>query len=560
MLLRAKKITESQLEEALKRQRQSGGRLGTNLLELGYIKEEELVKTLSEQYETPGVVLSEFPMDKEVLNLLPPEIAQKYGVVPLKRNGKELSLAMINPKDIFAIDAVRFRTGLDIKPYIAAEKALKKVLEEHYKTKALEDEVMDEMGLEDSLELMEVEEEEEKEGFSDLVAQVESGPVVNYVNHILREAVKSRASDIHLEPYEKSARVRFRIDGILHEFKPPPKRLMKAIISRLKVMSKLKIQEKRLPQDGRFEARVNGRKVDFRISTVPTLYGEKIALRILDRSQVSFNLKELGFEEDALKVFLRSLKNPFGIILVTGPTGSGKTTTLYAAMNEINDPKINITSAEDPIEYSLMGVNQLQVNESIGLTFASALRSYLRQDPDVIMVGEIRDKETTEIAIRAALTGHLVLSTVHTNSAAATVTRLINMGVEPFLIASTLIAVISQRLVRKICPKCKTPHEVSNEELSNFGIDPAEIKGKTIFHGIGCDACKNTGYTGRIGIFEVLPVTKKIKYLILDRATDAEIEQSAIEEGMITLREAAVKKMVNGETDIYEVARETTLR
>ncbi len=557
MLLRDGVINETQLQTALKRQRELGGRIGTHFIELGYVNEKTLVNYLSKQYEVPGVALSEFPLDKDVLDMIPPEFAQKFNVIPLKREGKYLTVAMVNPKDVFAIDAIRFRTGLDIKPVVACEKSIKKILEEHYKTKALEDEVMEEMGLEDAIEVIE---EEEEERFSDLIAQVDSGPVVKYVNYLLRNAVKERASDIHIEPYEKEVRVRFRIDGLLHEHKPPPVKLFRAVVSRLKVMAKLKIQEKRFPQDGRFEARIDGRRVDFRISTVPTLYGEKVALRILDRSQASFDLRDLGFEEESLNHFLKALKNPFGIILVTGPTGSGKTTTLYAALNEINDPGINITTAEDPVEYSLMGINQLQVNESIGLTFASALRAYLRQDPDVIMVGEIRDKTTTEIAIRAALTGHLVLSTVHTNSAAATITRLINMGVEPFLIASTIIVVVSQRLVRKICTSCKAPLKISDDDLVKYGFDPQVFKGKEIFHGIGCDKCKNTGYSGRIGLFEVLPVTKRIRNMILDRATDDEIEAAAVEEGMITLREAGIRKILRGETDIFEVAKETTLR
>ena len=557
MLLKDGVINETQLQTALKRQRELGGRIGTHFIELGYVNEKTLVNYLSKQYEVPGVALSEFPLDKDILDMIPPEFAQKFNVIPLKREGKYLTVAMINPKDVFAIDAIRFRTGLDIKPVVACEKSIKKILEEHYKTKALEDEVMEEMGLEDAIEVVE---EEEEERFSDLVAQVDSGPVVKYVNYLLRNAVKERASDVHIEPYEKEVRVRFRIDGILHEHKPPPLKLFRAVVSRLKVMAKLKVQEKRLPQDGRFEARIDGRRVDFRISTVPTLYGEKVALRILDRSQASFDLRDLGFEEESLNHFLKALKNPFGIILVTGPTGSGKTTTLYAALNEINDPGINITTAEDPVEYSLMGINQLQVNESIGLTFASALRAYLRQDPDVIMVGEIRDKTTTEIAIRAALTGHLVLSTVHTNSAAATITRLINMGVEPFLIASTIIVVVSQRLVRKICTSCKTPLKISDDDLVKYGFDPQVFKGKEIFHGIGCNKCKNTGYSGRIGLFEVLPVTKRIRNMILDRATDDEIEAAAVEEGMITLREAGIRKILRGETDIFEVAKETTLR
>ncbi|RKZ22946.1 type IV-A pilus assembly ATPase PilB [bacterium] len=555
MLLRAGVINETQLKEALRRQREKGGRLGSHLIELGYVSEEKLVEFLSKQLEVPGVVLSGYPLDREILNIITPDLAQKYEVVPLKREGKVLHVAMVNPLDVFAADEIRFRTGYEVKPYVAAERSIKKILEEHYKTRAMEEEVMEEMELSE-IEMME---EEEETVAGDLAAEAAAGPVVKYVNYLLRSAVEKRASDLHIEPYEKEVRVRFRIDGILHEQKPPPYKLHKAIVSRLKVMAKLKVQEKRLPQDGRFEARLNGKRIDFRISTVPTLFGEKVAIRILDRSQVSFDLRQLGFEEEALKHFLKALKNPFGIILVTGPTGSGKTTTLYAALNEINDPGINITTAEDPVEYSLMGINQLQVNESIGLTFASALRAYLRQDPDVIMVGEIRDKETTEIAIRAALTGHLVLSTVHTNTAAATITRLINMGVEPFLIASTLILVVSQRLLRKVCEHCKVKHDISDEELIKLGFDPERLRGK-LYKGTGCPKCENTGYRGRTGIFEVLPVTQRIKSLILDRATDDEIEQAAVEEGMITLREAAIRKALAGITDIYEVARETTLR
>jgi len=558
MLLQDKIITQQQLDAALKRQREVGGRIGTNLIEMGFINEKTLTEYLSKHFEVPSVMLSELTIDRSILDLIPQELATKYEAIPFKREGKILHVAMANPKDVFAIDALRFATGFEIKPYVATERSIKKFLEEHYKSKALEDEVMEEIGAEDELEV--VKEEKEEETTSELAAMVESGPVVQYVNQLLKAAVKERTSDIHIEPYEKSVRVRFRIDGVLHEMKPPPMKMFKAVVSRLKVMAKLKIQEKRFPQDGRFEARIDGKRVDFRISTVPTLFGEKVALRILDRSQVSLNLRDLGFEEQPLNHLLRALKNPFGIILVTGPTGSGKTTTLYASLNEINDPEINITTAEDPVEFSIMGINQLQVNESIGLTFASALRAYLRQDPDVIMVGEIRDKETTEIAIRASLTGHLVLSTVHTNSAAATITRLVNMGVEPFLIASTLILVVSQRLVRKICPHCKAPLKINEDDLKKYGFEPERFKDKQLFHGLGCDKCRKTGYAGRIGIYEVLPVTKKIRDLILDRATDIEIEKAAVEEGMITLREAGILKVLRGETDIFDVAKETTLR
>lgn len=558
MLLNDKIITQQQLDAALKRQREVGGRIGTNLVDMGFINEKILSEYLAKHFEVQNIILGELSIDKSLLDLIPQDLASKYEAIPFKREGKVLHIAMANPKDVFAIDALRFKTGLEIRPYVATEKSIKKFLEEYYKSKALEDEVMEEIGVEDEIEV--VEDKEDEMAVSELAAMVESGPVVQYVNQLLKAAVKERTSDIHIEPYEKDIRVRFRIDGVLHEMKSPPQKMFKAVVSRLKVMAKLKIQEKRLPQDGRFEAKIDGKRVDFRISTVPTLFGEKVALRILDRSQVSLNLRDLGFEDAPLKELLKALKNPFGIILVTGPTGSGKTTTLYASLNEINDPEINITTAEDPVEFSIMGINQLQVNESISLTFSSALRAYLRQDPDVIMVGEIRDKETTEIAIRAALTGHLVLSTVHTNSAAATITRLVNMGVEPFLIASTLILVVSQRLLRKVCPHCKVPLKINDEDLKKYGFEPERFKGHQLFHGIGCDRCRKTGYSGRIGVYEILPVTKKIRDLILDRATDLEIEEAAVQEGMVTLREAGILKAIRGETDIFDVAKETTLR
>ncbi len=558
MLLRAGVITEEQLKESLQRQRELGGRIGTHFQELGYVDEDTLLQYLSKQLNVPLIKLSEIEVKDEMLNIIPPELAQKYEVIPFDRRGKTLKVATVNPLDVFALDDIRFKTGYEIEPYIATEKSVKKILEDHYKTKALEDEVMDEMESEEALEL--VGQEEEEEAADLLLAQIESGPVVKYVNYLLKVSVKQGASDIHIEPYERDVRVRARIDGLLREMQAPPVKLFKAVVSRIKVMGKMKIQEKRLPQDGRFEAQIDGKKVDFRVSTIPTLFGEKIALRVLDRSSIEFDLRKLGFEEEPLQQVLKAIKNPFGIILVTGPTGSGKTTTLYSILNEINEVGINITTAEDPVEFTIMGVNQLQVNEAVGNTFANALRAYLRQDPDVIMVGEIRDRETTEIAIRAALTGHLVLSTVHTNTAAATVTRLINMGVEPFLIASTLILVISQRLIRKVCENCKIPHKVEDDELMSLEFNPEEFKGKTIYKGAGCDKCNKTGYKGRAGVFEVMQITPKIRSLILDRATDDEIEKAAIEEGMISLREAAKLKLFRGITDIYEVSRETSLR
>ncbi len=556
-------ITEEQLKQALRGQREKGGRIGSRLLELGFVDERTLVKALQKNLGAKGVVLTEYPLDSGVLNLISPDIARAYGVVPLKRENRVLYLAMVNPRDIQAQEDIRFRTGYDIVPLVAVESSINKILAEHYETKALEDEVVEEMGLGvESLELLseEEEEEEEEESVSALAAQVDSGPVVEFVNYLLKKSVEEGASDLHIEPYEKDVRVRMRLDGILHDTTPPPWRLHKAVLSRLKVMSNLKIQEKRKPQDGRFEARINGRRIDFRISTVPTIFGEKVALRILDSESIEFDLAKLGFEEKALKDTMNSIHKPHGIVLVTGPTGSGKTTTLYSILKEINTITTNITTAEDPVEYTLFGVNQVQVREEIGLTFTDALKSFLRQDPDIIMVGEIRDKDTTDIAIRAALTGHLVLSTVHTNSAASTITRLVNMGLAAYLLASTLEIIISQRLVKKICSHCKTPYEITDEEILKMGLSPDIFRDNEIFHGIGCDYCKSTGYKGRIGLFEALPLSPNIRRLIIDESTSDEIEKQAKEEGMETLRDVGISKVIKGLTTIEEIGRETLER
>jgi len=554
-------ITEDQLKEALKRQRELGGRLGANLMELGYINEEQLIKALEKNLNVKGVVLTDYPLSDEVLNLISPDIASAYECIPIERKGKTVYLAMVNPNDVQAQEDIRFRTGYEITPLVASEKSVKNILKEHYETKALEDEVAEEMSLaEDSVELMQKEEEEE--GASALAAQIDSGPVVQYVNFLLKKVVIEGASDLHIEPFEKDVRVRMRVDGVLHNFQPPPWRLQKAVVSRLKVMSNLKIQEKRKPQDGRFQAQIIGRKIDFRIATVPTVFGEKVGIRILDAESIEFDLTKLGFEEKALNDTYAAIKKPHGIILLTGPTGSGKTTTLYSILKAINNIDINISTAEDPVEYTLFGVNQLQVREEIGLTFVEALKSFLRQDPDVIMVGEIRDKPTTDIAIRSSLTGHLVLSTVHTNSAAATVTRLLNMGVAPFLLASTLELIISQRLVRTICTKCKVPLEVSDEDILKQGFNPSDLKvdGKKIFHGTGCDHCKDTGYKGRLGLFEVMAVSSNIRKMIIDNKTSDEIEAEAKKEGMSSLRDEGIKKMLDGLTTIEEIGRETQVR
>ncbi len=552
-------ITDSQLKEALKRQREVGGRLGANLIELGYVNEEQLIKALEKNMNVKGVILSECPLDDEVLNLISPETARAYECIPVEKKGKTLYLAMTNPNDVQAQEDIRFRTGYDITPLVAAELSINKILKEHYETKALEDEVAEEIGLaEDSVELMD--REEEDEGASNLAAQIDSGPVVQYVNYLLKKVVVEGASDLHIEPFEKDVQVRMRVDGVLHIFQPPPWRLHKAVVSRLKVMSNLKIQEKRRPQDGRFQAQLMGRKIDFRIATVPTVFGEKVGIRVLDKESIEFDLTKLGFEEKALKDTFSAIKKPHGIILLTGPTGSGKTTTLYSILKEINNIDINVSTAEDPVEYTLFGVNQLQVREEIGLTFVEALKSFLRQDPDVIMVGEIRDKPTTDIAIRSSLTGHLVLSTVHTNSASATVTRLLNMGVAPFLLASTLELIISQRLVRTICTKCKTPLEVSDEDLLKLGFDPAKMNGNKIYHGAGCERCKKTGYKGRLGLFEVMQVGSHIRKMIMDGSTSDDIEAQARKEGMSSLRDEGIKKILAGLTTLDEVARETQVR
>jgi type IV pilus assembly protein PilB len=560
MLISAGLITEDQLTTALSEQKRVGGRLGTNLVRLGYLSEEEVLKFLEKQHGVTAVNISDYKVKQVLLELIPSEVAAKYACIPLERVGKILTVAMVNPSDVFAIEDLRFTTGFEIKPVVATEAAVKKAIDQHYEAQGMLDEVMKDIGSEESeVEVMGKSDDEEDE-MTDLAAAVESAPVVKLVNSILLEAVQRRVSDVHIEPYEKELRIRYRIDGILHEVMRPPYRMRKAIVSRLKIMAKLKIAEKRLPQDGRIKVRIKGRPVDLRVSTVPTLFGEKMALRVLDRAATSFELAALGFEKEPMADFVKAISNPYGIVLVTGPTGCGKTTTLYAALNKINSPDVNITTAEDPVEYSLLGINQVQMKEAVGLTFASALRSYLRQDPDIVMVGEIRDQETAEIAIRASLTGHLVLSSVHTNNAAATVTRLVNMGVEPFLVASTINCVESQRLVRKICPSCKEPVKPNPALLRDVGIDPSEFDGVTLYKGKGCRDCSNTGYKGRTGIFEVMTVTSRLRELVLERAPTDELAGAAAADGMYTLRDAAIQRAKEGITDIAEVVKETSER
>lgn len=553
-------ISEDMLAQALEEQKEDGEKLGTTLIRMGFVSEPELLQALSKHFGVRAVDLKAKEPSDSVLKLLPGDIAAKYLVVPISRFGRKLTLAMLNPHDMAAIEDIKFATGFEIEPVVAHLDDIVTIIENHYHIQRIFSDVMYEIEMADATgdgqAMQQVEVRERKEEDLSNVVDGDSGPALKLSSKIITDAVVMNVSDVHIEPYEDDMRVRYRIDGILHEMMKPPKKLNRALATVIKVMAKLKVEEKRLPQDGRIKARVQNKIIDIRVSTVPTLFGEKIALRILDRSAIQLNLDLLGFEAESLKVLRRAIKTPYGIVLVTGPTGSGKTTTLYSALAELNDPGLNIITAEDPIEYSLGGINQLQVNERINLTFASALRAYLRQDPNIIMVGEIRDLETAEIAIRASLTGHLVLSTVHTNSAAATVTRLINMDVEPFLIASTLLAVESQRLLRKVCPKCRKEVEYPDEVLTDGGLNPKKVDFK-LFKGDGCKHCRGTGYKGRIGVFETLLVTAPIREAILNRATNTEIEKKAVKEGMLTLRESALRKLSEGITTLEEVIRET---
>lgn len=560
ILLEQGLISEDMLAQALEEQQKDGKRIGSTLMKLGFVKEEELLKALSKHFGIESVDLREHELDESLLKLIPSEIAGKYLVVPVNRFGHTITLAMINPGDVAAVEDIQFATGFEVVPVVASEDAILEIVREHYDVKKLLSDVMYEIEMADAgeanVKVIDNAEQKEEEDLSDFQYDRDSGPALKLTSKIITDAVDMNVSDIHIEPYEDDMRIRYRIDGMLHEVMKPPKRMNRSLATVIKVMAKLKVEEKRLPQDGRIKARIHNKIIDIRVSTVPTLFGEKLALRILDRSAIQLNLDLLGFEPSNLKTFRQAIKSPYGIVLVTGPTGSGKTTTLYSGLKELNDPGINIITAEDPIEYSLMGINQLQVNEHIGLTFASALREYLRQDPNIIMVGEIRDLETAQISIRASLTGHLVISTVHTNSAAATVTRLVNMNVESYLIASTVLAIESQRLLRKICEKCRKEKKYPDDILQDAGIDPKKLD-FPLYQGEGCENCRGTGHKGRIGIFENMIITSEIRDLILQGAASAQLEKKAIEEGMITLHESAKLKLEQGLTTIEEVIRET---
>ena len=554
LLIRAGLINEVQLQRAIDEQKISGGLLGTNLIKLEFLDESAFLDFLSKQYRVPTIDLSEVKIETEVLDLIPFDVIQKHQVLPVNRNGRVLVLAMADPSNVFAIDDVKFLTGYQIDVVIAAEEAIKSAIVQYFDPVGSLAEVISDFRDEE----FEIIEDDDEVDVQELQRAISDAPVVKLVNMILMEAVKRQASDIHMECYEKMFRVRFRIDGVLHEIMRPPVKLKNAITSRMKIMSELDIAERRLPQDGRIKLKMSGgREMDFRVSVLPTMYGEKIVLRLLDKESLQLDMTKLGFERSQLDNFQKAIHLPYGMVLVTGPTGSGKTTTLYSALSELNTVTENISTAEDPVEFDLTGINQVQMREEIGLNFAAALRSFLRQDPDIIMVGEIRDFETAEIGIKAALTGHLVLSTLHTNDAPGTINRLLNMGVEPFLVTSALNLILAQRLARKICQDCKEPLDLKPTALIEIGIPPEEANDFQVFHGPGCDNCHGTGYRGRIGLYEVMPITEEMRELILDGASSNELRKQARIEGMLTLREHALLKAREGVVSVDEVLRVT---
>jgi type IV pilus assembly protein PilB len=590
ILVRENLISPQNLREALDYQREHGGRLGYNLVKLGLVSDDMITAVLSRQYGIPSVNLELFQVDEHVLHLIPQEVAQKYSVLPLSRVGASLTLAMVDPTNVFAMDDIKFMTGLNVEPVVVAEASIQQAIAKYYgssKEIELSSIGMDEVAFEsmgtrgsnggithadlvsldtidfdtERTEDVEVVEDNEEIDLTTLSRISEDAPVVRLVNVLLVDALRRGASDIHIEPYEKELRIRFRIDGVLYDVMRPPLKMRDALISRVKIMSKLDISEKRLPQDGRIKIKVKidarSRELDFRVSTLPTLFGEKVVLRLLDKENLMLDMTKLGFEAESLVKFQRNISKPYGMVLVTGPTGSGKTNTLYSALQSLNTVQTNIMTAEDPVEFNLMGINQVQMKEQIGLNFAAALRSFLRQDPNIILVGEIRDFETAEIAIKAALTGHLVLSTLHTNDAPSTISRLMNMGIEPFLVATSVNLIQAQRLIRRVCKDCKREHPTPPEALIEVGFSADEVKSLKTFKGQGCATCNNTGYKGRIGLYEVMEVNDDIRELILIGASSLELRKKAIEDGMITLRESGLQKIRGGLTTLEEVVRET---
>src|SRR4051812_13934883 len=584
LLLKEKRITPAQLQEALNHQKANGGKVGVHLVRLGFVKDEEITDLLSKQYGVPSINLAQFEIDASVIKLIPAETVQKYQIIPLSRAGATLTIAITDPTNVFAMDDIKFMTGYNVEPVVASETAVVEAIHRYYPngsapkngkkepapavnpanltsaatlemvSKALEET----NALQDDVEVLE---ELEQIDVASLEKQSGEAPVIRLVNLMLMSAIQKGASDIHIEPYEKEFRVRFRIDGILYNVMAPPMKFRDAITSRIKIMSKLDIAEKRLPQDGRIKIRFAAdgatKEIDFRVSCLPTLFGEKIVLRLLDKDKLMLDMTKLGFEPESLAKLEVAISKPWGMVLVTGPTGSGKTNTLYSSISKINTPETNIMTAEDPVEFNLVGVNQVQVRENIGLNFAAALRSFLRQDPNIILVGEIRDFETAEIAVKAALTGHLVLSTLHTNDAPSTINRLMNMGIEPFLVASSVNLICAQRLVRRLCTQCKTDHPHDPKALVDAGFTPEEAQTVIPKKGSGCERCNNTGYKGRVGLYEVMEITDELRELILVGASALELKRKAVDEGMMTLRRSGLQKVMEGVTTIEEVARET---
>jgi len=553
-LLHAHLVDEAALQKAALQQKTAGGTLAGNLVKIGALTEEQLLDFLAKLYGCPAIDLKSFEPDPSLTRLLPGDVATKFMALPVSKSGRRLIVAMANPANIFAIDDIKFITGFDVEPRVASDAALKKALDRAYDSAGTMADVM--KNFEDDLAVVE-EEEPTPEAEAELLGQLDEAPVVKLVNSLIADAVRKGASDIHIEPYEKSMRVRFRIDGALQEMMAPPYKFKAALTSRLKIMADLDIAERRVPQDGRIKIKVLNRTIDLRVNSLPTIFGEKIVMRILDKANLNIDLEKLGFEPQAMKDFLGAILNPYGMVLVTGPTGSGKTTTLYSALSRVNQPAVNVMTAEDPVEYNLDGINQVLVNDSVGLSFSAALKAFLRQDPNIIMVGEIRDIDTASIATKAALTGHLVLSTLHTNDAPSAIGRLVDMGIEPFLVASSVNLILAQRLVRKVCVHCRRPAELTDEILDELQLAKTDLEGATIMHGAGCPECNNTGHRGRAGVYEVMAITPELRDLILQRASAIEIKRVAVAGGMLTLRRDALMKLKRGITSVEEVLKET---
>jgi type IV pilus assembly protein PilB len=565
ILLKESLITQDQLDKALEFQRSNGGKLGSCLTKMGFITDDDITGVLSRQYGVPSINLKYYEIDPNVIKLIPQDTALRYQVIPLSRVGSVLTIAMTDPTNVFAMDDIKFMTGFNVEPVVASESAIAEAISRFYGGSASSHEELSSLmkDLVDEDQELELAAEEQEMDAAMLEKAAEEAPIIKLVNLILTDSVKRGASDIHVEPYENEMRVRFRVDGVLQTVMSPPLKLRDAITSRMKIMAKLDIAEKRLPQDGRimikYKAEGKKKELDFRVSTVPTLYGEKIVLRLLDKENLRLDMTKLGFEPESLQKFERNILKPYGMVLVTGPTGSGKTNTLYSSVSRLNQVDTNIMTAEDPVEFQLPGINQVQMKDQIGLNFAASLRAFLRQDPNIILVGEIRDFETAEIAVKAALTGHLVLSTLHTNDAPSTISRLMNMGIEPFLVATSVNLICAQRLVRRVCAGCKEELDIPEQALIDAGYTPDEAKTTKIYHGKGCSTCGKRGYKGRTGLYEVMEINDELRELILVGASALELKKKAIEQGMITLRRSGLIKCALGLTTLEEVIRETVL-